>query len=445
MLLAIFMVMPVFPQEPWQDLFNGKNLRGWVQLNGSARYKVEQGELVGTTVLKSPNSFLCTTGEYSDFILEYEVWVDSLLNSGVQIRSHSKKEYLDGRVYGYQIEIDPSGRAWSGGIYDEGRRAWLYPLDKNPEAGKAFKQHEWNHFRIEAIGNRIRTWINGVPAADLFDDLDASGFIALQVHGVGNDKSREGIQVKWRKIRIITLEPDQWILQESPDLMQISAIPNTLTPQEVQNGWKLLWDGKTTDGWRGADRTSFPEKGWTVGEGILTVNPGKGLESANGGDIVTRKLYGDFELVLDFMLTPGSNSGIKYYVTERVNRGVGSAIGLEYQLLDDEIHPDAKQGVGGNRTLASLYDLIPPLPEKRVNPPGAWNQARIVAFDNLVQHWLNGILVVEYERGTQLFNALVQKSKYSIYPGFGEAPTGHILLQDHGDKVSFKNIKIKEL
>ncbi|MEA1876159.1 MAG: DUF1080 domain-containing protein, partial [Bacteroidota bacterium] len=141
----------------------------------------------------------------------------------------------------------------------------------------------------------------------------------------------------------------------------------------------------------------------------------------------------------------GANSGIKYFVTEGQNKGVGSAIGLEFQLLDDKSHPDANNGVGGNRTISSLYDLIPALETKKVNRPGQWNHARIVVNGQHVEHWLNKQMVLEYNRGTQIFRALVQKSKYAKYPDFGEHKQGHILLQDHGNTVSFKNIKIREL
>jgi type 1 glutamine amidotransferase len=184
--------------ERWEYLFDGKTLDGWVQRNGQAKYTVEDGMIVGTTVLNTPNSFLCTDRMYTDFILELEFLVEPGMNSGIQIRSHSFKHYRDYRVHGYQVEIDTSSRAWSGGIYDEARRGWLYPLKGKPEAQKAFKQSQWNHYRIEAIGDRIRTWVNGVAAADLKDDMTSTGFIALQVHG-----SREaGKQIKWRNIRV---------------------------------------------------------------------------------------------------------------------------------------------------------------------------------------------------------------------------------------------------
>ena len=227
--------------------------------------------------------------------------------------------------------------------------------------------------------------------------------------------------------------------------LSASAITDPLTKKEIRQGWKLLWDGSTTTGWRGAGTTGFPSKGWEMKDGVLSVQGSDGGESTNGGDIITIEKYSDFELSLDFKLTTGANSGIKYYVIEGLNNGIGSAIGLEYQLLDDANHPDAKNGVGGNRTMASLYDLIPALSDKVVNPVGEWNNARIVCNKNHIEHWLNGKKVVEYERGTQMYRALVQKSKYAVYPAFGEAPSGHILLQDHGNRVSFRNIKIRTL
>jgi hypothetical protein len=187
----------------WQSLFNGKDLKGWKQLNGNAKYKVENGEIVGTTVLNEPNSFLATEKDYGDFILEFEFKVDSTINSGVQFRSESKKDYRNGRVFGYQYEIDPSKRGWTGGIYDESRRDWIYTLDLNPAAKTAFKQNSWNKARIEAIGNNIITWINGIPAAYLIDDASPKGFIALQVHSI-NNKNDEGKQIRWRNLRIQT-------------------------------------------------------------------------------------------------------------------------------------------------------------------------------------------------------------------------------------------------
>ena len=204
-------------EEKFKTLFDGKSLEGWVQHGGKATYKIEKGVIVGTAVPDTPNSFLCTRKHYGDFILELEFKVDSMLNSGVQIRSHvyekdttiqirgKKRKKKAGTVYGYQVEIDPSARAYSGGVYDEARRGWLNDLKDNEAARKAFKQGDWNSFRIICKGDSIRTWINGVAAADFKDSMTAKGFIALQVHGVGKRKDRVGKQVRWRNIRIAEL------------------------------------------------------------------------------------------------------------------------------------------------------------------------------------------------------------------------------------------------
>lgn len=203
---------PALADDGWVDLFNGHDLSGWTQRGGQAHYKVEDGSIVGSSVPNTSNSFLCTDRDYADFILELEFRVDPELNSGVQIRSqcfdepkkleHDGKtlEIPAGRVHGYQVEIDPSDRAWTGGIYDESRRGWLADLSKNAPARQAFRQGEWNSFRIECRGDSLRTFLNNVPAADLKDSLTPKGFIALQVHGVGDEK--KPMEVRWRKIRL---------------------------------------------------------------------------------------------------------------------------------------------------------------------------------------------------------------------------------------------------
>jgi hypothetical protein len=185
----------------WHTLFNGKTLEGWVQKGGTASYKAIDGMIVGSSVTDTPNSFLCTEESYANFILELEFLVDEEMNSGIQIRSNSFQDYQDGRVHGYQVEIDPSPRSWSGGIYDEARRGWLYDLRNNEAARNAFKHNDWNKMHIEAIGEVIRTWINGVPAAYLVDYMTREGFIALQVHSL----EKAGLQVRWRNIRIMDL------------------------------------------------------------------------------------------------------------------------------------------------------------------------------------------------------------------------------------------------
>ncbi len=428
--------------EPWISLFDGGTLNGWTIKGGEANYEVRDEIIVGSTVHDTPNTFLTTDKMYGDFILELDYKVDSSMNSGIQIRSNSFPHYRNGRVHGYQIEIDPSERAWSAGIYDEARRGWLNTMDNNPKAQQAFRQNDWNHYRIEAIGDTLKTWINDVPASYLIDEKTRSGFIGLQVHSIGDDQ-KEGTEIQWKNIRILTDSLSKYS-RKSP--LKPIITKNKLTIEEEKNGWKLLWDGNTTDGWRGARLDDFPDKGWIIENGELIVLSSGGEESAAGGDIVTEDLYGNFELQVDFKLTKGANSGVKYFVDTDINKGPGSSIGLEYQILDDENHPDAKLGNHeGSRTLASLYDLIKVDPNKPVNPVGEWNHARILSKDNHVEHWLNGMKVLEYERKSDTYKKLVAESKYKVWPNFGEADQGHILLQDHGDRVAFKNIKIRPI
>ncbi|MDX9728291.1 MAG: DUF1080 domain-containing protein [Bacteroidales bacterium] len=441
LLLSAALTFAGCTKTDWQELFNGKDFTGFVQRGGEAKYIVEDGVMVGISTPGTPNSFMCTTEEYSDFILEFDVKVDTLLNSGVQVRSHSSEN--DGKVlvYGYQIEIDPTDRGWSGGIYDEARRGWLYPVTPNNQAAvKSFDSHGWNSYHVEAIGNRIRTWINDVPVADLVDDADASGFIGFQVHAVRDDLA--GTRVMWKNIRIVTENLDKYKNADSVAIYQANFIPNTLTDREVIDGWKLLFDGSTSAGWRGAHKDAFPEAGWVIENGCLKVLASGGAESKGGGDIVTVDQYGNFDLSFEFMITEGANSGVKYFVTENYAT-TGSAIGLEYQILDDQRHPDAKMGRDGNRTVSSLYDLIPAA-NKRFNGVGQWNAAHIVSINGHVEHWLNGFKVLEYERGSEAYRQLVKESKYKDFPGFGEAEQGHILLQDHGNEVWFRSIKIRE-
>lgn len=425
-------------ETPWNNLIKGSNLDGWSVKGGNSTYQLADGIIIGNTVKNEPNTFLTTNKMYGDFILELDFKVDPEMNSGIQIRSNSLQEYNNGRVHGYQVEIDPSERAWSGGIYDEARRGWLVDLEDNTAGKKAFKQNEWNTYRIEAIGDTIKTWVNGIPAAHLVDDMTATGFIGLQVH-----EGEKGRQISWKNIRIIDKDVQKYSTKTP---LPIAPKRNALTTLEQQEGWKLLWDGITTKGWKGAKLDEFPVQGWLIKNGILSVLSSGGAEATAGGDIVTEESYSNFEFKVDFKLTPGANSGIKYYVDTDINKGAGSSIGLEYQILDDDLHPDAKLGNHeGSRTVSSLYDLIKADTNKPIKPIGEWNTAHIISNNNHVEHWLNGVKVLEYERGDANFLKLVSESKYKKWPNFGTLKEGRILLQDHGDKVSFRNIKIKSL
>ncbi|MFK5921212.1 MAG: SMP-30/gluconolactonase/LRE family protein [Verrucomicrobiota bacterium] len=235
--------------EKWVDLFDGKTLKGWKPVSGKAVYTVEDGAIVGTTAPNTYDNVLATEKEYGDFILELDFKVHSLLNSGIQIRCHKFNEGDEkpkkgktarpGHVYGYSIEIDPSDRAWSGGFYEGGHRGWLKDLTDNPAARFAFKQNQWNHFRIEAIGDHFRTWINGVPAIDVHDSETATGFIGIQVHGLGSKPEKR--QVRVRNIRI----------QENPSPSPVAKTYVPSTGPIVPDGAQItkLADGfKFTEG-----------------------------------------------------------------------------------------------------------------------------------------------------------------------------------------------------
>jgi hypothetical protein len=446
------------------DLFNGKDLTGWIQRGGTAKYTIEGDVIVGTCVLDTPNSFLCTEQTFGDFIFEYDFKVDPRLNSGVQIRSEcfEARKQIEwdgkpiiipaGRVHGYQVEIDPNpvqNRWWSAGLYDEGRRMWLYPgfaggngKEFTEQGRKIFKQGDWNHVRVEARGDSLKTWLNGTPCADIKDSMTPRGFIALQVHGIAKETDKDGAQVRWRNLKLTELNSDE-----------ASSAINTLTTEEKAAGWQLLWDGNTSEGWRGAKSENFPAHGWTMQDGVLTVHNNAGAASSGGGDIITRQRYADFELMADFKITPGANSGIKIFVQPNLSplskagekAGGGPAIGVEFQILDDAKHPDAKLGKGGNRTVGSLYDLMPAPADKKVSAVGEWNSARILSHGKHVTFWLNGRKTVEFERGSEAFREVVAESKYKNYQDFGEWADGHILLQEHGDEVSYRNLKIRIL
>lgn len=215
---------------------------------------------------------------------------------------------------------------------------------------------------------------------------------------------------------------------------------NTLTLKEEKAGWKLLFNGKNLNGWTSVGKDTPPAIGWVIENGVLTV---KKEGDQRGGDIITKDQYADFELKVEFRITQGANSGIKYFFTKYEE---GGWLGLEYQILDDENHPDAKQGRDGNRLQASLYEMYAPSAKKKDKPIGEWNEARIVAKGSKVEHYLNGKKVLSFDRKSEGYRKAWQLSKYkNCVPMFGDVQQGHILLQDHGDIVSFRNVKIRQL
>lgn len=379
--------------EDWQILFNGEDLSGWQLLNGQHKVEVRDRMIVGTAITGLPNGFVATTEEYGDFILELEVKADLLLhNSGIQFRSLSSDEYRDGRVHGYQAEIDITPQRWSGGIYDEARRGWLYILEDDTPAKKAFKNNQWNHYRIEAFGNTNRVWVNGVPTSHLVDDMTTKGFIALQIHGnTRPHMPQTNHDIYFRNIRIKTEN-----IEMSPydEIFVKNLIPNFLSGQEEHQGFSLLWNGRNLDGWRGADGSQVPGEGWQIEDGVLTISSGE------EGVILTEEQHGSFELKFDFMQhEEHGKAGINYLVSDTA----------------DTISPGTSETYGQ-------------LTARQTEGAGEWNKGVIKVLANgVVQYWLNGYEMLEYHLDPE------------------KPIQGHIRLDGTNTPISYRSIKLRPL
>lgn len=372
----------LYGDAKWEDLFDGKGLDGWSRI-GPAEYSVEDGCIVGKAVKSVHNSFLRTNMEYGDFVLELDFMIDSNLNSGVQIRSHSVEEKDHTKVFGYQVEIDPAERAWSCGIYDEARRGWLDNLENNESARNAFKLNQWNHYRIEAIGDSIKTWINGIPAADVVDSVDQQGFIALQVHAVDSD---EPMQVKWKNIRIKDFG---------------------------KHYWKPLFDGESFKGWH-----TLAGGKWQIKDAAIIGTSTK--DQKYHGQLVCNDIYDDFTIRLKFKAVKG-NSGL-YFRGEKVASPVGMA-GFQAEI-------DATKDVGGIYETNGRGWVVQPSKEdvKKWFKAGQWNEMTVSA---------HGDRVVVHVNGFKTADIVDKPSKKS----------GYISLQLHAEsdvEVMFKDIEILE-
>lgn len=404
--------------DHWQVLFNGKDLSGWHLLNGQHNVEVKDGVIVGTTIHGLPNGFLATEEEFGDFILELEIKADPLLhNSGIQFRSRTRDDTPDGRVYGYQAEVDLTPQGWSGGIYDEARRGWLYVLEDGRSAAKyAWRNNQWNHFRIEAINTTNRIWLNGIPTSHLVDAETTKGFIALQLHANSRAGDAPGYnRVFMRNVRIQTenLQPSPW-----DDIHVVNLIPNHLSLQEKHQGFELLFDGETTANWRGITQPELPETGWEIREGALTIITAGDDDLSlpmlhvpdpkpGGGVMMTTREFGPFKLKFEFKQhEEGAIPGIEYLVQESERRAL-------YGRL------------AANKTTRHVGQWNEGVLARQ---PGEWNEGMIkVLPDNQVEYWLNGRPILRYERDTDSLSR------------------GHILLDDYGDTISYRSIKIREL
>lgn len=390
--LALVLLSPtaLFSQSPrqaasegnWQLLFNGQDLDGWRLLNGQHSFEVRDGYIVGITNPAEPNGFLVYDEEFGDFILELEVNVSPLMNnSGIQFRSLSYEAYQNGRVHGYQAEIDTKPQRWSGSVYDEARRGWLVTTEVNPEAKVAFRNGEWNHYRIEAIGTSNRIWVNGVPTSHLVDDLTMRGLIGLQIHANQAQDPDGSREIRFRNIRIQTSN-----LEASPldDLFVVNFIPNNISAQEASQGFSLLWDGQTAQGWQGGS-------GWQMDNGILRTVPGNDAE-----ELVSERLFDAFELLFEF----------------KSNEEGSTICGVEYRVTHSALNDEPS-------TFCQLS-------QKKLRSRDRWNSAIIrVRPTDEVEYWLNGNLILEYVRD--------------------DLPSSGQIVLKHDLPFSYRSLKIREL
>ncbi|MDP6929381.1 MAG: DUF1080 domain-containing protein, partial [Planctomycetota bacterium] len=368
-------------------LFDGKSLDGWTQRGGKALYAIKDGAILGTAVPGTPNSFLCTDRDYGDFVLEYEFLVHPKLNSGVQIRSHSLQAYRNGRVHGYQVEIDPDvdrNRMWTAGIYEEARRGWLNDLAANEPARKAFKPEQWNAVRVRAVGDSIKTWLNGVPAADLVDSMTLSGFIGLQVHSIGK-KTGGPFTVSWRNLRIKDLGKHEW---------------------------KPIFNGKDLSGW-----DALPGGQWSVKEGAI-VGVSQRAERRHG-ILLSKESYKDFTVRCKLRVHSG-DSGF-YFRAKRVRGGV-AVHGFQAEV-DETGETGGLYETGGRAWVVKPDTKVA---KSAKHKKGEWSELTVSAHGRRIVVHLNGVKTAE-----------LIKDKGRL--------EGHFGLQLHGGQdmhVEYKDIEM---
>lgn len=373
------------------DLFNGKDLDGWTQRNGTATYRVEGQDIVGTTAEGSPNSFLCTNKLYGDFELKFEVKVDSRLNSGVQIRSQSVGDVPSGRVNGPQVEISTDKMA--GYIYGESAGGWMTP-DKDRQPHNHFKEDEWNSYHIVAVGPNIQVWLNGQHVSDLTHperfESHPRGFIGLQVHGIGGGQGP--YEVRWRNLKLRDLTK-----------------------------FKTLYNGKNLDGWKTTGNW-LPQD-----DGSLLIQPRDGEQGWERYDayLWTEDKYKDFVLDVEYMYPPGGNSGVYFRVADRANP---VDQGIEVQILDSS----KTEGPLGHHDHGGVIRTIGPA-KNMSRPPLAWNRMVVTCVGSHLQVELNGEQIID----TQLNEGPMKDRPLEGFIGF----------QDHGqpNNLKFRNIRILKL
>lgn len=393
----------------WRSLISTDNLNDWQKIGGEAAYQLEGNTIVGTSINSSSSTYFTTGEVFSDFIFEVDVWAEAPLNSGVQFRSKKIQGEKGETVAGYQMEIDTASRAWSGGIYDQGRRGWLYTLSRNQACSQEFKVSDWNTYRIEAVGQEIRTFINNLPCSYIADDLSSSGFIALQIHSAGAEKANK--TVKWRAPKILT-ENIQKHLRDTPNIEQFNYIDNTLTAQQTAKGWHQVWDSHTAQ--------SLKTTGdWQTQNGVLAATA-----TQQKNTIIVPIKTANFELEFDVKSSKNSDNGIHYLLDENDK-------GLEFQLSSEST---LKQTANNKSAMGAIFGLVAPtnLSEpsgwKHLRINKTWNRVRLVIQGNHIEHWINNIKMVDHQ-----------------YAGKLPSQPEHIIIENSTGAIEISSINIRPL
>ncbi|WP_158965410.1 PVC-type heme-binding CxxCH protein [Paraglaciecola sp. L3A3] len=393
----------------WRSLIADGNLDAWKKIGGNAGYVLEDDTIIGTSIASRDSTYF-TTGEiFSDFIFEVDVQAEAPLNSGVQFRSKKIQGNRGATVAGYQMEIDTAPRAWSGGIFDQGRRGWLYTLSRNESCSKEFKVDGWNKYRVEAVGQSIRTYINNVPCSNLIDDLSPTGFIALQIHSAGGDKVNK--TVKWRDPKILTNNIKDHV-NKPADIEQFSYINNQITTEQQANGWQLLWDGQSN--------TSPQQTGdWKIKNQALKADA---KQQKNSLTIPVTSHY--FELEFDVNSSDNADNGIHYL---RDTNGKG----FEFQLSSETT---VEQTANNNQAMGAIVGRV--APTNLTEPKGwgslrigkGWNRVRLVVKGSQIEHWINNIKMVDYQ-----------------YIGVIPKTVNPVIVENSKGSIEVKNLKLRNL
>jgi hypothetical protein len=382
------------PDTRWQTLFDGESLDGWHIVNGDVPFTVENGEIIGKTAAGIPTRYLATNKQYTDFILELEMNNSEGENSGIQFRSVKAPQFRAG-LTGYQLEVDPSARAWTGGIFFEGMGEWRHAPIGNEKCKRAWNKTAWNSLRIEAKGALMRTFVNDVSCAYLYDETLDSGYIALQIHSIGAMPGRAEAPTRWRNIRIIENPTDDDYTESDNNLQSLSYLPNQLSPHEEANGWTLLGPHNIGEMDWARTKVANPVTNTVAEVDILKVD-------ASHGDrqMFLPHIKAKYELIADVQMLPGTKGVLNYPIMSKTNDDRKIECLSSFAIFDDTSidykKSKAKYLMGSVTGKLTAKNLSEGNRRKRVLAPQRWQRIKIVVDGQHVEHWFNAVKVADY-------------------------------------------------